>query len=167
MSKSAKAAPSEAIARHLAGKGEAAVEQWQAVVDRAREMLASGEVRPPVDGIDPHRPPPYPWETTERRLDTPRRVWLGYVNDYATGEGSSVYFGAGFARDEDEFRRRLSLELGRELANLAKVGEGADSLPFASVYLSPSFRSRLDAFDRGEDRPAAMSFLARFRANYS
>jgi hypothetical protein len=36
-----------ARARHLAEKGEAAVEGWQALVDRAREMLASGDVEPP------------------------------------------------------------------------------------------------------------------------
>lgn len=166
MSKSAKTAPSEAIARHLAGKGEAAVEQWQAVVDRAREMLASGEVRP-LDGIDPHRLPPYPWETSGRRLDAPERVWLGSVEDYASGEGISVYFAAGLAHDEDEFRRSLSIEFGRELAHRAEVREDPDALPLSTFFLSPVLRTNVRAFDRGEGRPATMSFIARYRANYS
>ncbi len=160
-------APSELVARHLAEKGEAVIEQMQATVDRAREMLAAGEVSPPPDGIDPHRPPPYKWEITERLLDEPNRVWLASVDDYGTGEGLSVYFAAGFAHDEDEFRRRISLELGRELAHKAKVRLGVGDLPFASMFLSPAPRTTLEGFDQGEDRLGAMSYLACYRANYS
>jgi hypothetical protein len=167
MSRTANAAPSEAVARHLAEKGGAAVEQWQAVVDRAREMLASGEVEPPSVGIDPHRPLPYPWETTERRLDAPKRVWLGSVDDYASGEGLSAYFAAGLAHGEDELRRSLSLEFGRELAHRAEVREGPGALPFSMFFVTPVLRKSLEAFDRGEGRPATMSFVARYRANYS
>lgn len=167
MSKTANAAPAEDVARYLAEKGGAAIDQWQAIVDRAREMVASGDVEPPRDGIDPHRPLPYPWETTERRLEAPKRVWLGSVEDYATGEGLSVYFAAGLAHDEDEFRRSLSFDLGRELAHRAEVREGLGALPFSTLFLSPALRKSLGAFDRREGRPGAMSFLAQYRANYS
>jgi len=165
MSRHTNAEPSEAVARYLAEKGEGAVENMQAAVNRAREMLASSEVTAPADGVDPHRPP-HPWETTEPRLDSPKRIWLGYVDDYATGEGLSAYFAASFARSEDEFRRSMSIEIGRELADRAEVGEGVDAIPIASMFLSPSFRSRLEAIDRGNG-PAMISYLARYRANYS
>ena len=39
--------PSEAAARHLAEKGIAGIEQVQAIVERAHEMLATGKVAPP------------------------------------------------------------------------------------------------------------------------
>lgn len=158
--------PSEAAARHLAEKGEGAIAEVAAIAERARELLASGLVNPAADGHDPHRPP-YSWELTERDVHAPKRIWLGYVDDYATGEGLSVYFFAALARGEDEFRRSISLELGRELADKAEVRLGVGGFPFASMFLSPSFASSLEGFDRGEDRPAAMSFIAKYRANYS
>ncbi len=39
--------PSEAAARRLAEKGIAGIEQVQAIVERAHEMLATGKVAPP------------------------------------------------------------------------------------------------------------------------
>ena len=101
-------AHSDAVVKYLAEKGEAAIDQWQDTVDRARAMLASGEVLPPPDGIDPHRPPPYPWETSEQMMEGPYRIWLGSVSDYGTGEGISIYFFVEYAADEDEFRRSIS-----------------------------------------------------------
>jgi hypothetical protein len=162
-----KAAPSEGIARLLAEQGEAAVHRMKATVERAHEMLANGEVSPPVEGVDPHAPAPYAWEKTEPRLDLPRRVWLASVSDFGTGEGMTAYFGASYAHDEDELRRWLSRQIGRELAHLAKVGEGLDSVPYADMFLSPHMKAQLEGFNGGEDRPAAMSFVANFWANYS
>ncbi len=159
--------PSDGAARYFAEQGVGKIEQVQAIVNRAREMLASGEVAPPADGEDPHRPPPYPWELTERLLDEPNRVWLASVDDYATGEGLSVYFAAGFAADEDEFRRSISREVGRELAHLAKVRLGVGELASASMFLSPDLRATLEAFDHGGERPGAMSFIAKYHVNYS
>ncbi len=84
--------PSDGAARYFAEQGIEKNEQVQAIVDRAREMLASGEVVPPADGEDPHRPPPYPWESTQPPADLPRRVWLAAVLDFATGEGMTHHF---------------------------------------------------------------------------
>lgn len=161
------AVPLDAAARYLAEKGQAWVAHHQAIVDRAREMLASGEVVSTPDGIEFHRPPPYWWELTERDLSAPERVWLGTVDDFATGEGLRVYFVARFARSEEEFRRGLALELGRQLANRAEVREGVGPHPASTIFLSPAMRKSLDAFDRGEERPGALSFIARYHANYS
>jgi len=157
--------PSEAVARHLVQLGEDAIKQVMATVERARELLASGSVPPFPEGTEP--PAPYAWEITEPQLETPKRVWFAYVDDYGTGEGLSVYFAAALARDEDEFRRSISSELGRELANKAEVRLDVHGSSLASRFLPPTFVSTLEAFDRGEDRPATMSFLVRYRANYS
>ena len=160
-------AHSDAVVKYLAEKGEAAIDQWQDAVNRARAMLASGEVLPPPDGLDPHLPPPYPWETSEQQMEGPYRVWLGSVSDYATGEGMSIYFFVEFAADEDEFRRSISRRLTREIANQAQVCEGVAAAPNAQWFLSSQLRARLEAFERGEDLPGAMSFYACYRANYS
>ncbi len=159
--------PSDGAARYFAEQGAEKIEQVQAIVDRAREMLASGEVAPPIDGEDPHWPPPYPWESTEPPADLPRRVWLAAVMDFATGEGMTHHFAATLASDEDEVRRSLSREIGPHLAHGAKIGAGIGEFPSGSMFLSPNLRAKLESFDRGEDRPAAMSYLACYRANYS
>ncbi len=145
----------------------AGIEQVRAIAERAEEMLATGEVAPPPFGDDPHRSPPYPWELTERRTDAPKRVWLATVDDFATGECLSVFFAASLARDEDEFRRHISFELGRQLAHRAEVRVGLSALPFSGLFLSAALRKTLGEFDRGERPPAAMSFFARYHANYA
>ena len=157
--------PSEAVARHLVQLGEEAIRQMMATVERAQELLASGTVPPFPEGTEPL--PPYPWETSEPQLEEAKRVWFAAVNDFATGEGLTVYFAAALAHDEDEFRRCISSELGRELANKADVRVGVHGSSLASRFIPPTFVSTLEALDRGEERPATISFLVRYRANYS
>ena len=159
--------PSEAAARHLAEKGVAGIEQVQAIVERAHEMLATGEVAPPPFDEDPLRPPPYPWEVNTARTGEPRRVWMGIVEDFGTGEGLTVHFAAALAHGDAEFRRRLSLEIGRQRAHRAEVGVGVEGLPQAAFFLSPRFRAMLQRFESGQDRPATMSLFGRYHANYS
>lgn len=159
--------PPEAIARSLAMKGAAAVEQMQSIVDLARRMLVRNEVIASESQLGLVQP--YDWEVDDDPPPDGRAgVWLASVSDYATGEGMSVYVLAGFAVSENAFRRRIAAEVGRELADCALVRPGASgSVPYATMLISPSFRSTLEAFDRGEQRPVAMSFVARYRANYS
>lgn len=88
--------PFEAAAPQLVEKGIGGIEQVQPIVDRAHEMLATGEVAPPF-GEDPHRPSPYPWEVADARADMPKRVWVGAVEDFATGDGLTVHFAAALA----------------------------------------------------------------------
>lgn len=99
-------------------------------------MLATGEVPPLPDGEDPHRPVPYPWEATEVQAGQRRSIWLASIEDYRTGEGLTAHFVVSFAHDEDEFRRRVSLELGRELAHLADVRKGISEHPLEAFFLS-------------------------------
>ena len=130
-------------------------------------MLASGSVPPFSDDKDPHGSEPYPWETTEPQLKEAKRVWFAAVNEFGTGEVLSVYFAAALVCDEDEFRRSISSELGRELANKADVKVGVHGSSLASRFIPPTFVSTLEALDRGEERHATMSFLVRYHANYS
>ena len=162
-----KARPSEALATHFARKGEAAMAELQATVERAREMLASGEVQPYEEGEDPFDVPPYDWEVSEPKSDAPRRIYLGSVSDLATGQGHTVQFAAGLARDGDEFRRQLAAHIGHVLANGAKVNRGLEEVSFSKTFISPSVRQTLEKFDQGKDAPAGFFYLSRWYENRS
>ena len=161
------AKPSEVLAAHFAHKGEESVAELQATVERAREMLASGEVQAYGEGENPFEVPPYDWEVSEPKSDAPRRVYLGSVSDLATGQGHTVHFAAGLARDEDEFRRQLAAHIGHVLANGAKVNRGLEEVPFSKTFISPSVRQSLEKFDKGKDAPARFFYLGRWHENRS
>ena len=101
--------------RALAAKGAELVEQMQAIVDRARAMIVAGEVVPEGDPVGA-TPSAYSWEVDHGPPpDASAAVRLGTVEDFATGEGYSVFFHAALAKSEDAFRRVMARELGREL----------------------------------------------------
>lgn len=156
----------ERQARHVAKLGMTSVENLEAVIARARELLEAGEIVPPPNEENPYLPQPYAWQLTEPQLDLPRRVWLATVEDFATGQGHSVYLAAGFAHDEDEFRRSLALELGPHLAHGAQAGAGVDGVPFKDMFLPAKLEAMLTGFDNGKERPAVMAYLARYYADY-
>ena len=161
------AGPSEALATHFARKGEESVAELQATVERAREMLASGEVQPYAEGENPFEVPPFDWEVSEPKGDDPRRIYLGSISDLATGQGHTVHFAAGLARDEDEFRRKLAAQIGHVLANGAKVKRGLEGGPFSKTFISASFRQTLEKFDHGRDAPAGFFYLSHWHENRS
>ena len=159
--------PSEFLANHLARKGPDEVEKVQASVDLARQMLVSGEVQQYGEGENPFELAPYPWEISEVPADAPRRIFLGTVSDLATGQGHTVHFAAGLARDEDEFRRQLVPHIGHTLANGAKVNPGLGAFPFSKTFISPSLRQALEKFDQGRNAPAGFFFFSRWHENRS
>jgi DNA-binding GntR family transcriptional regulator len=167
MTEKEKARPSETLATHFAHKGEDAVAELQATVERAREMLASGEVQPYGEGENAFEVPLYDWEVSEPKSDAPRRIYLGSVSDLATGQGHSVHFAAGLARDGDEFRRQLAAHIGHVLSNGAKVNRGLDDVSFSKTFISPSLRQSLEKFDQGSDAPAGFFYLSRWHENRS
>lgn len=159
--------PPEETCRYFAEKGKAHLDRFQAILERARAMLASGEVPESAGRLDSHQYR-YPWATTQPPPDAQTRIWRATVDDFATGEGLTLHYGAGRARDEDEFRREIAREFGYPLADGAKLGVGLDShVQFEGMFLSPNLRARLERFDRGEDPPATISFFARYNTNYS
>ncbi|MDP4574419.1 hypothetical protein Q9K02_04610 [Qipengyuania sp. G39] len=167
MSEKQTAKPSEVLAAHFARKGEESVAELQATVERAREMLASGEVQPYAEGENPFEVPPFDWEVSEPKTDAPRRIYLGSVSDLATGQGHTVHFAAGLARDEDEFRRQLAAHMGHALANGAKVNRGLEEVSFSKTFISPSLRQTLEKFDEGGDALAGFFYLSRWHENRS
>src|SRR5690606_4174077 len=104
------------LAKHLAHLGREKVEQFQLVAQEALSLLDSSEPMLPQGQTDT-----YPWEQTEPVSDGTRAVYLATVEDYATGEGLTVYFAAVLARSEDEARRSLSRLWSRNLAHLATL----------------------------------------------
>ncbi|MEO1969639.1 MAG: hypothetical protein ABGW87_13140 [Sphingomonadaceae bacterium] len=157
--------PSRAAARYLAERGEDHLDWAQATLDLAREMLASGEIETSSDSTSTISSAPYPWEVSEASSDQPKRVWYASVEDLATGEGHTVYFATGLHRDEDEFRRELSEQIGRALANAASVSLDADKLPLAAAFLTDGLKANFAHV--GEGGPAVMFYFAKYHANFS
>lgn len=167
MSETENAKPSYSIAEHIARKGPDELEKLEATVDLARQLLASGEVQPYAEGGKPFEVPPYPWEVTEPPANAPRRIHLGTASDLATGQGHTVYFAVGLARDEDEFRRLMVAHIGHTFANGANVSLGLGDFPFSKTFISSSLRQILEEYDEGTDAPGSFFFLSRWHENRS
>lgn len=167
MSEKKEAGPSAFLAEHLARKGPDELDRMQATIDLARQLLVSGEVQPYAEDENPFELPPYPWEITEVRRNAPRRIFLGTVSDLATGTGHTVYLAAGLARDEDEFRRQLSVHIGQTLANGATVSLGLGDFPLSKTFVSPSLRKTFLKFDQGRNAPAGFFYLGQWHENRS
>lgn len=159
--------PVPALAKHWARKGPGEVEKVQATLNLARQLLAGGEVQPYNEGENPLELAPYPWQTTEVCFDDPRRIFLGTVSDLATGQGQTVWFAAGLARDEDGFRRQLAAHIGHTLANGAEVNAGLGDIRFSRTFISAPIRQTLENFDEGENAPAGFFFVSRWHENRS
>ena len=91
--------PIHALAEHWARKGRGEVDKVQATVNLARQLLAGGKVKPYGEGENPFELAPYPWEMTMPSADASRKIFLGTVSDLATGQGHTIWFAAGLARD--------------------------------------------------------------------
>ena len=167
MSETTKAEPIPALAEHWARKGAAEIEKMDVTIILARQMMASGEVEPYAEGENPFELPPYPWEITDVQRNAPRRIFFGTVSDLATGSGHTVYFAAGLARDEDEFRRQLATHIGHTLANGAELSAGLAEFRFSRTFISPPLRQTLEKFDNGKDAPASFLYLSRWSENRS
>ena len=161
------AKPASSLAEHLARKGPEEVDRLQATIDLARQLLASGEVEQYAEGENPFELPSFPWEVSEAPIDLPRRIFLGTVSDLATGTGHTVYFAAGLARDEDEFRRQLATHIGHTFANGATVKAGLGDFPFSKTFISPSLRQTLRKFDEARNAPASFFYLGQWHENRS
>ena len=159
----------ERAARNLAVKGEAEVAMVLAIARRAEALLADPGFATTRSAAEKAiAPVPFAWESAELfPVGTPVSLWLGSVDDFATGEGLTIHFAVAAARSEGEFRRRLAAQIGAALADRARVGRGIDArVPFLPLFVTLALRAALIAFERG-DGPAAFSFFARHHANYS
>ena len=104
-----KSRASRDAARRLAARGADAIQQMQAIVDLASQMLASrqresfktdaariGPAEPDGSAAETSQPPPKP------------RVFLATVSELVQGQGHTLHFAAGLARRESEFRSQLA-----------------------------------------------------------
>ena len=167
MSASDHTTASDPLARHWARKGPDELDMIEATLNLARQLLASGEVQPYTEGENPFDLAPYPWETAETPADAKRRIFLGTVSDLATGQGHTVWFSAGLASDENEFRRKLAAHIGHTLTNGAEVNAGLEDFPLSRTFISSPLRQTLEKFDNGKDAPANFLFLSRWTENRS
>lgn len=159
----------ERLARHLALKGAAEVAMVLAIARRANALLADPGFATTRSAVEKAAAPvPFAWEAAELfPVGTPVSLWCGSVDDFATGEGLTIYFAVAAARTEGEFRRRLAGEMGAGLADRAQVARGIDArVPFLPLFVTPALRAALTAVERGEG-PAEFSFFARHHANFS
>ena len=159
--------PIHALAEHWARKGPDEIDKVQATVNLARQLLAGGNVQPYGEGENPFEVAPYPWETTKPPVDASRRIFLGTVSELATGQGHTVWFAAGLAWDEDQFRRQLAVHIGHTLANGAEINAGMGEFRFSRTFISAPLRQTLKKFDEGKDGPASFLYLSRWNENRS
>lgn len=159
--------PSEFLANRIALRGNSAIEDMQATLDRAREIAAASNFQEFQSGEDPLARSPFAWEVSSSAIDHPRRVYLGITTHMETGQGHTVYFAASLARDADEFRRKLAGHLDRYLANAAQVACGVGNFPFSKVFISPSLHLRLQRYDAAKDAPPAFFYAAHWAENRS
>ena len=159
--------PIHVLAEHWARKGPGEVDKVQATVNLARQLLAGGKVQPYAEGENPFELAPYPWETTEPPADASRRIFLGTVSYLATGQGHTVWFAAGLARDDDDFHRQLAAHVGHTLASGAEISAGMGDFRFSRIFLSATLRQKLKRFDAGKEAAAQLLFVSRWHENRS
>ena len=160
----------ERLARYIALNGQLEVKRLLAIAKRAMQMLADPTFEASILSDEmAGRRKPFAWEIENEDLSqVPTTICLASTDDYATGEGLTHYFAAGFARSDGEFRRKLSHEWGPALADRARISYGPDAdVPFADLFISSGLRSALHKMEHGDDGPASFSFFARNHANYS
>ena len=167
MSKPERATASNTLARHWARKGPDELDMIEATLNLARQLLASGEVQPYTEGENPFDLAPYPWETAETPADAKRRIFLGTVSDLATGQGHTVWFSAGLASDENEFRRKLAAHIGHTLANGAEVNSGLEDSRLSRTFLSAPLRRMVEKYDGSLDPAANFFFTSQWHENCS
>jgi hypothetical protein len=159
----------EQLARYVAVKGKTEAARLLAIVERAQELLADPDFQATITEYEKAaRRVPFDWETEEEfPLRTRASLYLGSVEDFATGEGLTIHFAAAFARSESEFRRIFAAKRGVGLADRLWVGRGVEAqVPFMPLFVSPAFWESLRDLERGE-RPAVFRFFAEHHANFA
>lgn len=155
---------SDQVVRHLAGRGKEEIDRMQDLIDRARLLLANGELA--TEDITS-----YWWESDRGSTpDKPPKIWVTYITHSATGEGLTHQIYVGLSSSEGEFRRQISQEFDRNIAHQVAVVQGIDALnefaPEASFLVSAPVRQRLRQLDAGTDQPPAFNMLLRLHTSY-
>lgn len=130
---------SHAAASRLAARGADAIQHMQAIVDLAKQMLASRQSEP-VQNDAACTGPEEPDGSAAETLQPPSkpRVFLGTVSELVQGQGHTLHFAAGLARRESEFRSQLARDWGSVLAKGAHIQSGLSTFPFADLMMAKS-----------------------------
>lgn len=155
----------EAVARHLAERGPEAIEKMAAIVARAREMLADPQVLATPDPLAGHT---YGWQAEERfNPGTPKRLYVGSVEDDATGFGLSVWVAVALARTDGEFRRIISRHVGFDLADAAIISDDPSaSVPYRCLISDSAFRNIASGGPDVRSNAAAFEAVLRCHVDY-
>lgn len=158
---------SHAAASRLAARGADAIQQMQATVDLARQMLASqqseplqtdaartGSVEPDGSAAETSQPPSKP------------KVFLGTVSELVQGQGHTLHFAAGLARRESEFRSQLARDWGSVLAKGAEIECGLSTYPFADLMMPDPVRNLLERSESGTEAPASLHYTCRLHGDF-
>lgn len=158
---------SHGAASRLAARGADAIQQMQATVDLAWQILASresepvqtdaartGSVEPDGSAAVTSQPPPKP------------KVFLGTVSELVQGQGHTLHFAAGLARRESEFRSQLHRDWGLVLAEGAHIQSGLSTFPFADLMMANPVRNLLKRWESGTDAPASLHYTCRLHGDF-
>ena len=157
---------SHVAATRLAARG-ANVQQMQATVDLARQMLAArqseplqtdaartGSVEPDGSAAETSQPPPSP------------KVFLATVSELVQGQGHTLHFAAGLARRGSEFRIQLARDWGSVLAKGAEIQCGLSTFPFADLMMPAPVRNLLERSESGTEAPASLHLTSRLHGDF-
>ncbi|NIJ35302.1 hypothetical protein [Sphingomonas oligoaromativorans] len=159
----------ERVARITATKGRAEVAKLRAIIERAQAMLDEPAFVASTVPNQAWRRAAYDWDTPELfAVGQDRHLYRASVADFATGQGLTQIFHAGYARSEHEFRRIMARDLPGWLVNGAVVERsGKERIAGEDLFLSPALRQLLTPSDSEEEGFAALSFHARLHTNSS
>ena len=155
---------SHVAATRLAARG-ADVQQMQATVDLARQMLAArqseplqtdaartGSVEPDGSAAETPQPPPK------------HKVFLATVSELVQGQGHTLI--SRRARRESYFRGQLARDWGSVLAKGADIQCGLSTFPFADLMMPDPVRSLLERSESGTDASASLHYTCRLLGEF-
>ncbi len=167
MTTSSTSEASHAAASRLAARGADAIQQMQATVDLAKQMLASrqsepvqtdaartGSAEPDSSAAETSQPPPKP------------RVFLGTVSELGQGQGHTLHFAAGLARRESDFRIQLARDWGSVLAEGAHTQCGLSAFPFADLMMPDPVRGLLQRSESDIEGLASLHYTCRLHGDF-
>ena len=154
---------SHAAASRLAARGADAIQHMQAIVDLAKQMLASRQSEPvqtdaartgsaEADGsaAETSQPPPKP------------KVFLGTVSELIQDQGHTLHFAAG----ESDFHGQLVRDWGWVLAKGAHIQSGLSTFAFADLMMPDPVRNLLERSESGADAPASLHYTCRLHGDF-
>lgn len=158
---------SHQAARRLAARGAEAIQQMQDTVDLAKQISALTQSEPVQSNAvrtGPEEPDGSATETPQ--APSKHKVFLGTVSELVQGQGHTLYFAAGLARRESDFRRQLERDWGSALAKGAHIRSELSRFQFADLMMPDPIRNLLERSESGTDAPASLHYTCRLHGSF-